>query len=279
MTFKPDSELGVFENSDNYQSAVNNYSDFLGSHPVWGYRPTEATFPIKVERELSVFKQKVWWPEGKATLYQYCECKNEREGVGVGGKRVRRNECMVCGYYKYKEPGKEGESTEYFWDPVEDGTKGLPARGAVVTNGHSTSGFHYDDTHKHYELLSDQQKAVGLEKRTGGGGDMGASYTANADTRQKETSFPDGPASVRAKERGRSNEERLATDKREKAKAKAGAGEMSESQRRTRAGNRERAPVEGMEKVYEWEVGESMPYGDRDTPSVIVEGEVFVRFL
>ena len=89
-------------------------------------------------------------------------------------------------------------------------------------------------------------------------------------TRQIETSKPDGPASIRDADRKNNLEEQLQAQRKKELKQKS--VKLSESQLRNEARNRKKKVVEGMSVMFEWGLGEPMPYGARDKPEKEVEG-------
>jgi hypothetical protein len=99
---------------------------------------------------------------------------------------------------------------------------------------------------------------------------------SRSQTRLEETAAPDGPASVRADLRSKSHAEILAERKKEEQLSKNKV--MSESQLRSQARAHERKFVEGMAVKFEWNLGEPMPYGERDRAEDVVEGPARERF-
>ena len=140
MTFNPDPHGGVWGNEESYQMAMARYTKFLGNHPVWGHRKVAAEYPIQVAKDIKypTFTQTTWWPLEKTTLYQYCNCHEQKNSSRYRSMKLRRNHCSECGYWK------QDNSDQYDWDPIVDIKKGKPELGGVIEAVHDVRGLHYD---------------------------------------------------------------------------------------------------------------------------------------
>ncbi|GMH70913.1 hypothetical protein TrRE_jg3884 [Triparma retinervis] len=266
MTFKPNPHAGVWGNEESYQMSMKHYTKFLGDHPVWGNKAITGQYPIMQAKDTRypTYTQATWWPSGKTTLYQYCNCHEKKESSRYKTRKMRRNHCPECGYWQDKH------EDEYDWDPVVDKNRGKPEIGNVIESVHDVRGVAYDESHRNAGLITEKQRVVGKARYVGGMGNIGESYDANLHTRQRETSTPDGPAFYRMKKRNNDLQQQMEDKK--KAELIAKVQKKSESQLRSEARNREPKFIEGMTVKVEWELGEPMPYGARDEPEKEVEG-------
>jgi len=266
MMFKPDRHAGVWGNEDNYQRAMDAYVSHLGQHQLFSVDNIKKEWPIE-DTSKNKFEQKTWWPQGPTHLAQYCTCTEDRTSARYRQPKVRRNHCPECGYLKN---AKQNEN-EYIWDPVVDDKKGKPL-GDVFVQDHVVKTFHVDENHKNSKNLSKIQRQVGKERALGRGGDMGESYNANLETRQIETSQPDGPASIRHAERNFDLDAQLAAKKKEELRKKIRPKTESQVRNSVRTDAERANRLAPDIQVYHWDAGEAYPYGERDKPSIIVEG-------
>ncbi|GMH85035.1 hypothetical protein TrST_g12842 [Triparma strigata] len=266
MVFKPDVHAGVWGNEEAYQFAMRHYTKFLGNHPVWGYKNITKEHPVILNGDQPTYSQKSWWPQGKTTRHQVCNCHEKKDSSRYKSLPLRRNYCPECGYWK----DEKNNEKDYEWDPVDDPLKGKPELGDVVEMVHDMRGMYYDESHKGYAELTEKQKIVGKNSLLGSHGYISESYDANLHTRQIDTSVPDGPAYDRKMARENDLQKQMETKRREELENKIKV--KSESQLRNEAANREKKVVDGMAEKFDWELGEPMPYGDRDKPELVVEG-------
>ncbi|GMI13946.1 hypothetical protein TrLO_g7624 [Triparma laevis f. longispina] len=266
MIYKSDPHAGVWGNEESYQFAMRHYTTFLSSHPVWSHKSIQKDYPVKINYGRETYSQKSWWPQGKTTRHQYCNCHEKKDSSRYKTPPLRRNNCPECGYLK----SDKDNALDYEWDPIDDPKKGKPNLGDVVTMKHDMRGVQYDEEHKGYKELTERQKIVGKSLELGSHGYMSESYDKNMHTRQLDTAEPDGPAWERKMERENDLQKQMETKRKEEMENTIKV--KSESQLRNEAANREKVKVEGMHEKFDWREGAPMPYGDRDKPELVVSG-------
>ena len=190
---------------------MEHYTQFLGRHPVWSNTAIAASHPVTINHGQPTYNQKSWWPQGKTTRHQICNCHENKSSARYKTLPIRRNFCPECGHFKND---KQNE-LDYEWDPIDDPLKGKPIAGDVVEMWHDMRGVAYDENHKEYKSLTDKQKIVGKLRTLGAKGHIAESYDENLHTRQRETSVPDGPAFERARERGNDLQQQMLDKRRE----------------------------------------------------------------
>ena len=87
------------------------------------------------------YSQKSWWPQGKTTRHQVCNCHEKKDSSRYKSLPLRRNYCPECGYWK----DEKNNEKDYEWDPVDDPLKGKPELGDVVEMVHDMRGMYYDE--------------------------------------------------------------------------------------------------------------------------------------